>query len=134
MALISTLKAKKGQTSLPHRRRTLHLTFSEMGSGWKIFAKRRWKFLIFCLALAALLEIFIFNLPFWETISASPSFETFSSSNTQGLAMDSKNEAKKSGREVVDPQVNIDLQSKTPIKFVRLIENPGIKNTPGMEY
>ena len=134
MALISTLKAKKGQTSLPHRRRTLHLNFSEMGSGWKIFAKRRWKFLIFCLALAALLEIFIFNLPFWETISASPSFETLSSSNTQGLAMDSKNEAKKSGREVVDPQVNIDLQSKTPIKFVRLIANPGLKDTPGMQF
>ncbi|MBQ1803829.1 MAG: hypothetical protein II014_00965, partial [Bifidobacteriaceae bacterium] len=134
MALISTLKAKKKHPSLPHRKRDFHLNFSELGSGWKIFAKRRWKFLIFCLALAAFLEIFIFNLPFWETISSSPSFEPLSSSNTQGLAMDSKNDTKVAGREVKDPQVNIDLQSESPIKFVRLIENPGLKNTPGMQF
>ena len=133
MALISTLKAKKTQPPLPHSKRRLDMDFN-IGLGWKAFAKRRWKFLVFCLALAAFLEIFIFNLPFWESLSSSPAFEALSPSNTQGLVMDSKKDSGAAGRNAASSQVTIDLQSKSPIKFVRLTANPDLQASPGMQF
>ena len=115
------------------RRRRLSLDFDGLAQ-WKAFAKRRWKFLLFCLILSTLLEVFLFNLPFWQTLSASPSFEVLSSSNTQGLVMDSKKDAGAAGWNAAAPQVSIDLSSSHPIKYVQLIGAPGAKDGNGMQF
>lgn len=131
MASISTLKAK--HPPFQHHKGHFHIN-SDIIIGWKIFAKRRWKFLIFCLTLAAILEVFVFNLPFWETLSASPSFEAISPYNTHGLVLNSKKDARTQGRTAVSFQVVINMQSKNPIKFVRLMDNGDTQGAAGMQF
>lgn len=132
MASIATLKAKKGKGA-PSFRRPSRMERDALG-GWRAFAKRRWKFLLFCLALAALLEVFIFNLPFWQTLSSSPSFEILSSYNTQGLVMDSEKNAGTAGWNASGPVVTIEFSSQSPIQYVQLIGAPGAKETTGMQF
>ncbi|MBQ1424794.1 MAG: hypothetical protein IIY98_01500, partial [Aeriscardovia sp.] len=132
MASIATLKAKKGKGA-PSFHRPPRMERDALG-GWRAFAKRRWKFLLFCLALAALLEVFIFNLPFWQTLSSSPSFEILSSYNTQGLVMDSEKNAGTAGWNASGPVVIIEFSSQSPIRYVQLIGAPGAKDKAGMQF
>lgn len=49
---------------------------------WRLFFKTRWKIIGFCLMGVLLLEVFVFNLPTWQTVRAVPSVYSISSLHT----------------------------------------------------
>lgn len=52
---------------------------------WRLFFKTRWKVIGLCLMGVLLLEVFVFNLPTWQTLRAIPSTRNISSVHTEGL-------------------------------------------------
>ena len=52
---------------------------------WRLFFKTRWKVIGFCLIGVLLLEVFVFNLPTWQTVRAVPSVYSISSLHTGAI-------------------------------------------------
>ena len=81
---------------------------------WRLFFKTRWKVIGLCLIGVLLLEIFIFNLPTWQTLRAIPSTQNISSIHTDGI------EIKPDGLTTTIQNANLNVTSKKIIKYLSL--------------
>ena len=80
----------------------------------RLFLKTRWKVIFFCLLGIALLEVFVFNAPTWQTLLASPNHEPISSFGTSGLRITS------GGFYVQAPNnAQINIKSEAKIKYLK---------------
>ncbi|MBQ1427333.1 MAG: hypothetical protein IIZ04_00465, partial [Aeriscardovia sp.] len=80
----------------------------------RLFLKTRWKVIFFCLLGIALLEVFVFNAPTWQTLLASPNHEPISSFGTSGLRIAS------GGFYVQAPNnAQINIKSEAKIKYLK---------------
>ena len=92
-------------------------------SDWKLFFKTRWKVIVFLLIAILFLEVFIFNMPTWQTLFAQPVTEDLSSLNTTGMNIEKNYLITTSSR----PTVNV--KSEKIIKYVYLNLSPRFENT-----
>ena len=91
---------------------------------WRLFFKTRWKVIGLCLIGVLLLEIFIFNLPTWQTLRAIPSTQNISSIHTDGI------EIKPDGLTTTIQNATLNVTSKKIIKYLYLQVSPKYSTAP----
>ena len=81
---------------------------------WRLFFKTRWKVIGACLLGVLVLEVFIFNLPTWQTLRAIPEVESISSAQATGI------EITPEGFTTTKADATIEVTSNKIIKYLYL--------------
>ena len=92
---------------------------------WRLFLKTRWKVIGACILGVLLLEIFIFNLPSWQTLRAIPETENISLVQSKGI------EPTLGGFITTRPNATLNVTSDKIIKYLYL--KPSSENLPPLK-
>ena len=89
---------------------------------WRLFFKTRWKVIVLCLIGVLFVEVFVFNLPTWQTLRSLPEEESVSTAHMEGA------KAESGGIVTTSSGATVNVTSKRIIKYLYLEVSPQYEN------
>ena len=89
---------------------------------WRLFFKTRWKVIVLCLIGVLFVEVFVFNLPTWQTLRSLPEEESVSTAHMEGA------KAEPGGIVTTSSGATVNVTSKRIIKYLYLEVSPQYEN------